>query len=281
MSHASVSILTAARHGLVLLCWLCSVAASAQIVKNKVLRREIHFETGRWAIPEAEQGVLQEVCDGLATRDNYKLELVGNTDSVGDYRYNIALSEKRAGAVRGFLIDHGADPQRVTLRWVAFKVPKASNATEEGKEKNRRTDVILTLIYFPVSKLEPVEHLKPGSTLDLKILFAFNSAEFGKGATQKLDSITTLLAGYPDLGFEVLGWTAISQSSQVDLSGMRAKAVYDYFLEKGIAPVRMTHKGMGGAGCHDEKTLDQCRRVEIVVTHNPYLTVAAPSEGTK
>ena len=254
-----------------LLCWSCSVVSSAQIVKNKVVRREIHFETGRSTIPEAEQAVLKDLCDQLADRDNYKLELVGNTDSVGDYRSNFALSEKRAGAVRSFLIGCGADQERITQRWVAFTAPKASNATEEGKEKNRRTDVILTLIYFPVSRLEPVEKLKPGSTLDLKILFAFNSAEFGKGATQKLDTITTLLANYPDLRFEILGWTAISQSSQVDLSGMRARAVYDYFLEKGIPPARMKHKGMGGAGCHDDRTLDQCRRVEVVVTHNPYL----------
>ena len=278
MPCTSCSPRTAARQGLLLLSWGCAGAASAQIVKNKVVRREIHFETGRWAIPEGEKAVLEDLCDRMAHRDNYKVELIGNTDSVGDYRYNVALSEKRAWAVRTFLIDHGADQQRIALRWVAFRAPKANNATEEGKEKNRRTDVILTLIYFPVSRLEPVEKLKPGSTLDLKILFGFNSAEFGRGATLKLDSIITLLEGYPELRFEILGWTAISQT-QVDLSGMRAKAVYDYFLEKGLASGRMTYKGMGGAGCHDEKTLDQCRRVEIVVTHNPYLTVAEPASG--
>ena len=51
--------------------------------------------------------------------------------------------------------------------------------------------------------------------------------------------------------------------------------VYDYFLEQGISASRMDHKGMGGANCWG-KMIEKCRRVEIVITRNPYLKSAAP-----
>lgn len=250
---------------------LVALPTHGQLVKNRVIRRDIQFPTASWNIPIDALPVLNELCTDLANRDNYRIMLIGNTDSVGNNAYNTDLSRKRALAVREHLIACGAAEERFTLEARSFHDPKADNTTEEGKEKNRRTTVAVTLLYASVSALEPVENLRPGSTFDLQVLFKFNTAELLPGAAQNLDQLIVLLNAYPDLRFELFGWVAIHQRDGTDLSGDRAKAVYDHLEKRGIAPERMQHKGMGGAGCTDSRMLDKCRRVEIAITRNPYL----------
>ena len=95
-------------------------------------------------------------------------------------------------------------------------------------------------------------------------------------STQSRSSAASDVYKRQDLQFEILGWTAISQSDGSDLSGERAKAVHDYLMEKGVDPRRMTYKGMGGAGCAGFKMLEKCRRVEIAITRNPYRKEGKP-----
>lgn len=246
----------------------------AQAVKNSVQNWNITFATGEHAIPEEGRSTLAAICAAIQDRDNYSIALAGNTDSVGSYAANLELSMKRAEAVRAALITCGAEDTRIMLKGRSFSKPRATNGTEAGREQNRRTGITLTLLYFPVSALEPVEGLAPGATFNLRILFHFDRADFKPGATDRLDEIAAILGRYPDLTFELLGWTAVSQTAD-DLSGRRAKAVYDYLLTRGIAPKRMTHKGMGGAKCKDPDQYAECRRVEIAIKRNPYYSPPA------
>lgn len=70
------------------------------------------------------------------------LELRGHSDSVGSRATNLQLSRRRAEAVRGHLIDLGIDPQRLKVRAIGESHPIASNATEQGRLKNRRVELI-------------------------------------------------------------------------------------------------------------------------------------------
>ncbi len=247
---------------------LASSIAPAQIVKDRFVHREVLFPSGQWSLDTAAQRTIEEVCVDIRDRDNYRITLSGNTDSVGGHASNQALSIKRAQAVRSFLLGCGAVDSLMTVEGFSYDQPRTDNRTEENKQRNRRTRIKLRLIYFAVSALEPIEGLRPGSTFDLKVLFEFNTAKFGKGATQNLEKLAVLLKSYPELRFEILGWTAIYQTDN-DLSGLRARAVYDYLLAQGIAADRMRWKGMGGAGCPESK-LEQCRRVEVAIMRNPY-----------
>ncbi len=249
---------------------LAGFGSFGQVVKNKIVRREVHFETGKWQITDADTAALRHICDEVRSRENYRIDVVGHTDSVGRQSYNLELSRKRADAVRAYLLACGVSAEHLQLHANSFSTPKADNASETGRQKNRRTAVVLTLVYFAVSALEPVEGLRPGSTFDLQVLFEFNSADFRKGSMANLDLLVQLLSRYPDLEFEILGWTAVGQSGDRDLSGERAKAVYDHLIEHGVDPARMRYKGMGGAGCSGEKMMEKCRRVEIAITRNPY-----------
>ena len=83
---------------------------------------------------------------GKIARDLSKIKLeviiaVGNTDSVGSDAYNMALGQRRAQSVKAYLTSKGVDGSRIYTESKGKSNPVASNATEEGRAKNRRTDI--------------------------------------------------------------------------------------------------------------------------------------------
>ncbi len=73
------------------------------------------------------------------------IALVGHTDATGSLEANIALSRKRALAVMRRLVhDFGIPSERIDAAGVGYLVPRASNLTPEGRQKNRRVEAILT-----------------------------------------------------------------------------------------------------------------------------------------
>jgi outer membrane protein OmpA-like peptidoglycan-associated protein len=68
----------------------------------------------------------------------------GYTDSVGAEDYNRELSERRATAVRDFLVSAGIDPRRTSVRGYGEEHPVASNDSESGRRENRRVEIIVT-----------------------------------------------------------------------------------------------------------------------------------------
>jgi OOP family OmpA-OmpF porin len=79
-------------------------------------------------------------------RDLSKIRLeviiaVGNTDSIGTDAYNMALGQRRAQSVKAYLTSKGVDGSRIYTESKGKSNPVASNATAEGRAKNRRTDI--------------------------------------------------------------------------------------------------------------------------------------------
>ncbi len=66
---------------------------------------------------------------------------VGHTDSIGTVEYNQGLSERRANAVKDYLVSKGIEKNRVYTEGKGEKQPIASNSTAEGRAKNRRTEI--------------------------------------------------------------------------------------------------------------------------------------------
>ena len=70
----------------------------------------------------------------------------GHADSTGTVRYNYALSERRAQAVKTFIFSQfGVDPDIIEVQAFGEKSPLASNRTREGRQKNRRVEVLVTV----------------------------------------------------------------------------------------------------------------------------------------
>jgi outer membrane protein OmpA-like peptidoglycan-associated protein len=73
-----------------------------------------------------------------------KLEVEGHTDSVGTNEYNMTLSENRANAVRDYLVKQGIDAYSIGARGFGEGQPVATNDTAEGRQQNRRVELVVS-----------------------------------------------------------------------------------------------------------------------------------------
>ncbi len=67
----------------------------------------------------------------------------GHTDNIGSKEYNLSLSERRADAVKAYLVSQGITETRVSTEGLGFEFPVASNETNAGRQQNRRVEIIL------------------------------------------------------------------------------------------------------------------------------------------
>lgn len=106
---------------------------------------DLVFASGAATLTEGDYPSLAAVAAWLDANPEGTIALVGHTDASGSLAANKALSERRAEAVAEVLVDrYGADRARVAADGVGFLAPRATNQTEEGRQKNRRVEVIVT-----------------------------------------------------------------------------------------------------------------------------------------
>ena len=105
---------------------------------------DVLFETGK---AELRPGALQNLYPLVTFLQKYperRAVIEGYTDSVGSDASNLDLSERRADAVRDFLLQNGVNPAQLTTRGYGKASPVASNATAEGRQQNRRVELIIS-----------------------------------------------------------------------------------------------------------------------------------------
>jgi outer membrane protein OmpA-like peptidoglycan-associated protein len=106
---------------------------------------DLVFASGSATLTEGDYPSLAAVASWLEANPDGTIALVGHTDASGSLAANIALSERRAEAVAEALVDnHGADRDRIAANGVGFLAPRATNQTDEGRQKNRRVEVVVT-----------------------------------------------------------------------------------------------------------------------------------------
>ena len=76
-------------------------------------------------------------------KKDWKLQIAGHTDNVGNDQVNLILSKKRAEAVRDYLVSKGVPADRIRTLFFGETQPIASNDTEEGRQKNRRVEMTI------------------------------------------------------------------------------------------------------------------------------------------
>ncbi len=108
------------------------------------LSGSVLFASAKWdLLPEA-QVKLGEVADALTKQDpDSKMVVEGHTDSQGSASFNQDLSQKRADAVRGYLVSHGIAADRITAQGFGPTRAIADNASAEGRANNRRVEIVV------------------------------------------------------------------------------------------------------------------------------------------
>ncbi|GGI26929.1 OmpA family protein [Pedobacter mendelii] len=116
-----------------------SAIALADLTKN------LEYDFDKPAVRDAYYKKLDELAKAVID-DNYAVSLKGHADAIGAYKYNWVLSDKRAVTVKKYLISKGVKESRVITTPFGSTVPIASNATPEGRQKNRRVEIGLKKI---------------------------------------------------------------------------------------------------------------------------------------
>jgi outer membrane protein OmpA-like peptidoglycan-associated protein len=104
---------------------------------------DVLFDTGSYTLKPGAREKLAKISGIVLAHPGLNLQIEGHTDSVGSDEFNQALSEHRAAAVQDFLIEQGVPGSKVTARGFGKTQPVASNDTAEGRQRNRRVELVV------------------------------------------------------------------------------------------------------------------------------------------
>ena len=101
--------------------------------------RDIYYETNDYSLTQESKMLLALFIEFLKENPTVKVEIQGHTDNIGNDADNLLLSERRAKSVYDYVIEQGISDNRLKYKGYGESKPIASNNTEEGRAKNRRT----------------------------------------------------------------------------------------------------------------------------------------------
>ncbi len=104
---------------------------------------DVLFDTGSYTLKTGARETMAKISGILLAHPGLTLQIEGYTDSVGSDDYNQQLSEQRAGAVRDFLAQEGVAASSITAKGFGKADPVASNDTPEGRQRNRRVEIVV------------------------------------------------------------------------------------------------------------------------------------------
>lgn len=115
------------------------------VTKTKIeIKQTIFFEFNKATIKSVSFSLLDEVAQALSDNPTIKVEIQGHTDSVGNDKFNLKLSQKRAESVKAYLVKRGIDAGRMDPKGYGENVPIADNRTADGRSQNRRVEFVIT-----------------------------------------------------------------------------------------------------------------------------------------
>jgi outer membrane protein OmpA-like peptidoglycan-associated protein len=105
---------------------------------------DVLFDTGKASLrPEARED-LAKLSGIVINYPALRLTIEGHTDNSGKAEINQTLSEQRANAVRSYLVNQGLDPDSLSAQGLGVNNPVGDNSTPEGRQKNRRVEIIVS-----------------------------------------------------------------------------------------------------------------------------------------
>jgi outer membrane protein OmpA-like peptidoglycan-associated protein len=105
---------------------------------------DVLFDTARSDLKPGSLQNIYPLVEYLKEYDETMVKIEGHTDSQGSSDYNAELSQRRAEAVRNFLVTNGIAPERITAQGMGEDYPVATNSSAAGRQQNRRVEVTIT-----------------------------------------------------------------------------------------------------------------------------------------
>ncbi len=120
------------------------VPAPVAVTESVSLSAGALFDVNSDNLKDAGKRELSQLADRIkAMKEVQSVKIVGHTDSSGAEAYNQVLSQKRANSVKNYLLDQGVPPTIMSTLGMGESRPVASNATREGRAKNRRVEITI------------------------------------------------------------------------------------------------------------------------------------------
>jgi len=117
--------------------------SSLRAEKVKFMYEDVYFEKGRYSLSSEAQEILKHKATWLINNPDLNVIIEGHTNSRGSKEYNFALGDRRAGAVKSFLIRQGVESPRLIAVSYGNERPIDKSKTEKDKEKNRRVHFVV------------------------------------------------------------------------------------------------------------------------------------------
>jgi len=112
-----------------------------EVKKDRILiKQQVHFATAKWKVLPDSFKLLDQVAQVLRDQPTMKVAVEGHTDALGAAAMNMKLSQARAEEVRAYLVKKGIAAERLEATGFGQTKPIASNKTEIGRARNRRTE---------------------------------------------------------------------------------------------------------------------------------------------
>ncbi|MBO4436955.1 MAG: OmpA family protein [Fibrobacter sp.] len=104
---------------------------------------DILFDVNKATLKADLKTSLAKVAGILSVYQQFNVSIEGHTDNTGSEDHNMKLSQQRADNVKSFLVEQGIDAGRLTAKGLGMTTPIADNKTKEGRQKNRRVDLVI------------------------------------------------------------------------------------------------------------------------------------------
>jgi outer membrane protein OmpA-like peptidoglycan-associated protein len=105
---------------------------------------DVLFDTGKSDLRSGAREALAKLTGIVLNYPSLGLGIEGHTDSTGSAEFNQTLSQNRADAVRDYLVSQGLDVAKLSSQGMGMNDPLADNSTAEGRQKNRRVEIIVS-----------------------------------------------------------------------------------------------------------------------------------------
>ena len=110
---------------------------------DTVVLQNLYFATNKVNVLPSSGEALDELYTFLVANPDMRIRITGHTDNTASREYNLRLSKGRAEAVKQEMVKRGIDPNRIETDGKGMDEPVADNSTEEGRQQNRRVELIV------------------------------------------------------------------------------------------------------------------------------------------